>query len=301
MFGGGGFDHQFGGGGFMPTQQQDQGGGGGGGGAGSGGRARNKEQTLRAAVVKQLVEAAAQAGPDQDLVVDGVDLSNVTLVGRVLTVAERGGNLDLQITDGTGTVSVTYFGDTGDGDAQALAQKRAAWQPGTYVRVYGNVRSFNNVRSVQAFAIRAIHDFNELTYHLLQTVFQHLHIVKGGGTGTGGGAPQPQAGFAGGYGGPAAGGWQAPPQQPAAAAPPQGGYGGGGGGGGPGGLDPCAGAVHQIISDPGAGEQGVHVNDICARLQGRFNRQAVTVALTFLQNEAHAYTTCDDNHWRATG
>jgi len=31
-----------------------------------------------------------------------------------------------------------------------------------------------------------------------------------------------------------------------------------------------------------------------------FNRPQVEAALTFLQNEAHAYTTCDDNHWKAT-
>jgi hypothetical protein len=43
------------------------------------------------------------------------------------------------------------------------------------------------------------------------------------------------------------------------------------------------------------------VRQICARLapQG-FGRPQVEAALNFLQNEAHAYTTCDDNHWKAT-
>lgn len=100
-----------------------------------------------------------------------------------------------------------------------------------------------------------------------------------------------------GYGGPAAGGWGAPPQQQQQ----QQQYGGGppavGGGGG---VGDCQSAVMSVISDPG-NVQGMHVNEIAGRLapQG-YSRQQVEAALQFLQNEAHAYTTCDDNHWRPT-
>lgn len=49
----------------------------------------------------------------------------------------------------------------------------------TYVRVYGNVRSFNNLRSVVAFKIAPITDMNELTTHLLEVVHSHLYWTKG--------------------------------------------------------------------------------------------------------------------------
>lgn len=43
-----------------------------------------------------------------------------------------------------------------------LAQKRNEWRAGTYVRVYGHMRTFNNAKSMVAFNIRPITDFNEV-------------------------------------------------------------------------------------------------------------------------------------------
>lgn len=68
--------------------------------------------------------------------------------------------------------------------ANSLEQKKAELRPGTYVRVYGSLKHYQGYR-ITAFAVRPIHDFNELTHHNLQAVFQHLHLLKGGGTGAG--------------------------------------------------------------------------------------------------------------------
>lgn len=143
----------------------------------------------------------------------------------------------------------------------------------------------------------------QVTYHFLQVVFQHLHLLKGGGTGVGGAGAPPAAG--GGFGGavpPAAGGWQQHMQAP----PPQqhqpGGYGGAppaGQMGGGGGAEACQAAVLQILSSPACGEAGLHVNDISNRVApSGFTRAQVEQALKFLEGEAHAYTTSDDMHWR---
>jgi hypothetical protein len=43
----------------------------------------------------------------------------VTLVGKVVSCAERAGNIDLQISDGTGVISITYFVDSVDSDVSA--------------------------------------------------------------------------------------------------------------------------------------------------------------------------------------
>jgi len=139
----------------------------------------------------------------------------------------------------------------------------------------------------------------QITYHNLQTIFQHLHLLKGGGTGAAG-----AAGAVGVYGAPAAAGAWRSPQQPQQQ---QGGYGGGAGGAAPmnnanaRGMEPCQAAVLHVVSDPSSGDQGVHINDICVRVaQQGYTRAQVEMSLQFLQNEAHAYTTCDDHHWKAT-
>ena len=48
----------------------------------------------------------------------------------------------------------------------------------TYVRVAGYIKSFQETRSVIAFNITPIRDFNELTYHLLDVIHSHLAISK---------------------------------------------------------------------------------------------------------------------------
>jgi hypothetical protein len=35
----------------------------------------------------------------------------VTVVGKVLSIAERGGSLDLRVSDGTGATDLQFFGD----------------------------------------------------------------------------------------------------------------------------------------------------------------------------------------------
>ena len=129
---------------------------------------------------------------------------------------------------------------------------------------------------VSRSSLRAAAPRAQLTYHNLQAIFQHLHLLKGGGTGVGagggagaaaggGGMPGQPGGYGGGYGAPAAGGWQQQQQPPAMQQP--GGYGGGpAAGGGGGGMEPCTAAVMQIISEPTPDGQGVHVNDVRARV-----------------------------------
>lgn len=49
-----------------------------------------------------------------------------------------------------------------DPQPQAAAQRKAELQPGHYVRVFGHLKSYNGKWTVNAFAVRAIHDFNEV-------------------------------------------------------------------------------------------------------------------------------------------
>jgi len=117
------------------------------------------QQTLRAVTVKQLFEATSQAIDDQ-YVVDGEELNNVTIVGRIVSSGEAATCLSFKIDDGTGLVDVRYWIDRED--SPLLQESKAQWHQNAYVRIHGNVRSFNNERQVVAFNIRAITDFNEV-------------------------------------------------------------------------------------------------------------------------------------------
>lgn len=48
-----------------------------------------------------------------------------------------------------------------------------------YVRIHGDLKSFNNRKSVNATSLKKVTDHNEVQYHLLETVFVHLYHTRG--------------------------------------------------------------------------------------------------------------------------
>lgn len=48
-----------------------------------------------------------------------------------------------------------------------------------YVRVIGQLKSFNNKRSINAQVMKKITDFNEIQYHLLEAIYVHLYHTRG--------------------------------------------------------------------------------------------------------------------------
>lgn len=216
-------------------------------------------------------------------------LPQLTLVGKILDASEHASSTVLRVDDGTGIVSIKYWGDADDegaadgaGGDGAAAVRRAAWQPGAYVRVHGNLRAFDGARSLVAFNVRPVSDHNEITYHLAQCMFQHAHLAKthGGGAGS-------ATAIAATAGGAAA--------APAAAVKAD------DAGGDPNavGADGLTGAQREAkaqVAALGGGPQGAAVDDVVAALAGRFAEPLVRDAVGFLLEEGHLYSTVDENH-----
>lgn len=127
--------------------------------------------------IKQLIECK-EAYPGADLAVDGVPTTQVTLVAQVRSVSPQAINVVYRLDDGTGVIDVKKWIDAEKPDSiQDFA-------PGTYVRVFGRLQSFNNKRQVGAHYIRPIEDYNEVSYHLLEATYVHLALTKGPAGGT---------------------------------------------------------------------------------------------------------------------
>lgn len=58
-------------------------------------------------------------------------------------------------------------------------QDRMTCQEGMYVRIVGHLKVFNKQRSVTAFYVKPLTDFNELSHHLSEVMFAHLVATKG--------------------------------------------------------------------------------------------------------------------------
>ncbi|KAJ2704605.1 Replication factor A protein 2 [Coemansia spiralis] len=204
---GGGQTFSYGGGGGGQDFSYDySGGGGGGAGGGSGGgwmnsgggggaggddnkvRGGYKNQTLRPVTIKQLAEVPVATG-DMPVIIDGDEIKQVTFVGVVRNISSLSTNVTYAVEDGTGKIDVRLWvnaaADAADGPHDHMLDPEIA--TGKYVRVYGELKFFNNARHVNAHKIRAVTDHNEITYHGLEATYVHLTKTRGPAASGGGG------------------------------------------------------------------------------------------------------------------
>ena len=104
--------------------------------------------------------------------------TQVSIVGEVMEVKEQPTSITYVIDDRTGPwVKVQRWLE--DQSTPMDPSERSACREGMYVRAVGNVKTFNNVKSITAFSVRAVEDFNEVSKHLSQVMVAHLAAVKG--------------------------------------------------------------------------------------------------------------------------
>ena len=56
-------------------------------------------------------------------------------------------------------------------DPDAAAALKAELRPGTYVRCFGSIRSMQNTKTLVAYSLRPVADFNEVTFHNLEVIY----------------------------------------------------------------------------------------------------------------------------------
>uniref|UniRef100_A0AAR2IPT0 Replication protein A C-terminal domain-containing protein n=1 Tax=Pygocentrus nattereri TaxID=42514 RepID=A0AAR2IPT0_PYGNA len=155
--------------------------------------------------------------------------------------------------------------------------------PNTYVKVSGNLRSFQNNRSLVAFSVRPLEDMNEITSHMLEVVQAHMLLSK----------PQAMAGGGGGMNSSIM-----PMSRPG-----MGSMGMTGGYSGANamvnnGLSPNQNQVLSLIKscpEP----QGISIQELKQRLSG-VSMTVIRQVVDFLSNEGHIFSTIDEDHFRST-
>jgi replication factor A2 len=214
-----------------------------------------------------------KTGQDDAFKVNGEEVHNLTLLGKVIKENLSATTQEYVIDDGTGQVNVKRWVDA-DETSETAGQE--APRLGQYVRVYGHIRVFQGQRSVIAFNLRPVTDFNEITYHFLEVVYCNAHNGARAAA-----APAAAAGVG------AAAAAHTAYATPGAAAPAAGGS--------------CSDQVFSIFNGPqGADPNGVNIADVVTALNGRFTDAQVREAVESLVNDGHLYSTVDDAHFRST-
>lgn len=135
-------------------------------------------QTLTPVTIRQLYNATQQQ-PEDIFKVDGKELNQVTIVGQIMSSQIQSTNLELLIDDSTGKIEVRQWLEPDEGGNNSLEDQRAQFKEGVYVRVVGHLRAFQQKRSIMAFRIQPIDDWNEITFHLLEAIHVHLFNTRG--------------------------------------------------------------------------------------------------------------------------
>ncbi|OIV99788.1 hypothetical protein TanjilG_26126 [Lupinus angustifolius] len=156
----------FSGGGFMPSQATQA--------TDSSSFSRNRDaQSLLPLTVKQINDAFQSSDDKTNLIIDGVDVNNVTLVGRVCNKAGRITDVTFVLDDGTGRIECNKWlqeaVDSNEVDGIL---------DGMYVRLHGHLKGFQGKRSLNVFSFRPVTDFNEIASHFIDCVYVHLYNSK---------------------------------------------------------------------------------------------------------------------------
>jgi len=177
-----------------------------------------------------------------------------------------------------------WVNDGDDCSAIVDLRRKATEKDGKYVRIIGQLKEFDGVRTVVANDVREVEGGgNEITYHFLEVAHSHERHLKAGSGGAAVGM---------GYGiGNVASASHVPPIQQQH---------GVGAGQGLGGGSPLNDSVLQYIMSAGEGsDSGVNINDIIGNLSNKgFSANDIRNAINHLSNEGHIYSTIDENHYQ---
>ena len=183
--------------------------------------------------------------------------------------------------DGTGTVEAKLWTNP-DTDSNAMetddrfSSKTAPLAENAYARVWGRLKAFNDRRHVATLFIRPITDMNEVQYHMLDASVAHLYFTKGP---LGGGTANSEAnGVNGGQGNMNGGDTNGHKGRML-----------------PAGLSGSARKVYQTLHTTPQTNEGLHMQDLAARLNMDMND--VLKAGDELLGQGLIYTTVDDQTW----
>lgn len=201
------------------------------------------------------------------------------------------------LEDSTGKINAIMWID--QDESEYMVSQRQTWKAGSYVRVVGNMRvnPQTSQKNINAFHLRVVTDFNEITYHLLDSIHTHLYNTQGpkasappGGSSNFASPGKPSMGPVGGAapGGASAGAGAAVSYSNPAA--------------GAGGQDLKA-IVIQAFDEitPDQSGSGVSVADICNFCSQRLGREIMKAAVTpitdTLSMDGYIYSTVDEEHF----
>ncbi|KAJ7046858.1 hypothetical protein C8F04DRAFT_938557, partial [Mycena alexandri] len=240
-------------------------------------------QSLRPVTIAQ-VRKAKQVHSDADWTVDGVSIGQAILISLVAELSEHKvytTNRNFGLDDGTGSINAKMWMDTTTDQLKdvwrGIPPKNRGDLPVVYVRVTGSIKTHNNQMHIHASNIRLVKDYNEVYFHLLETISVNVILQKGLPPRPGQESHQQQqhTGVTQGQNA------YAIQSRPAVSQKF---------------FSPMADAVVQYLSTAPPNPEGFHVGDVAKALNLSANAMELSDTVDKLIDDGHIFTTIDDSH-----
>ncbi|KXG20719.1 hypothetical protein SORBI_3010G243100 [Sorghum bicolor] len=120
-------------------------------------------------IARSFAAADATGGGDPVIYIDGVDATNVWILGRVVSVVNMEAGVSFTLDDGTGRIPLVRW-ITDDIDAKEVSFV----QNGLYLKVQVTLVGFRAKQHGFARSIRPVTNFNEVVLHFIESMYVHL-------------------------------------------------------------------------------------------------------------------------------
>ncbi|XP_074286830.1 replication protein A 32 kDa subunit A-like isoform X2 [Silene latifolia] len=120
--------------------------------------------------VKQISQASPSSTDDKSsFLIDGAPITNVKLVGIVADMMEKVTDVSFVLDDGTGRIGCKRWLN------EAFDRKQMeAIENGMYVLLVGHLKNVKGNTEVVAFNVRPVTNFDEVTFHHVECIHQHM-------------------------------------------------------------------------------------------------------------------------------
>jgi len=168
MFQGGGFSGSQIGGGFVSNDSGNQ--------YNQSGASQKRvipydQRKLSQITIKQIT-SAPPAQADDPVMIDGMEVGQLHMVARLMSIDVQSSHTQYRINDYTGTLDAKQW------SSDAQQPQGANLQVGSWVHIFGRINSFQGKCSVNVFDVVPITNFNEITHHFTEVIFAHLSNLE---------------------------------------------------------------------------------------------------------------------------
>ncbi|CAI5758106.1 unnamed protein product [Candida verbasci] len=142
---------------------------------GNGSQRNQLRQSLTPVTIKQINDST-QLNPDGEFKIHNVELNMISFIGIIRKVTTHQSAIIMTIEDGTGSIEVRKWIAENDSSISLTEEeeKFSSFVNEKYIFVGGSLRQFNNKKTIQNAIFYPIEDSNQIIYHHLSAIENHL-------------------------------------------------------------------------------------------------------------------------------